>query len=129
VLEGLHSGEVPTSESGDYSDVKVVTRDREIPWSDLSRFGNSEMKAMMIDVVNHCDQVLAILFSTPIGDRLIEELGKRDLVPDWSDPEWTWKTDPAPQIARDSRMKGLARKRKVKRRGTRKVRGRSAGKK
>ena len=84
---------------------------------------------MMIDVVNHCDQVLAILFSTPIGDRLIEELGKRDLVPDWSDPEWTWKTDPAPQIARDSPMKGLARKRKVKRRETRKVRGRSAGKK
>ena len=81
VLEDLHSGEVPISESGDYSDVKVITPDREIPWSDLSRFDNSEMKAMMIDVVNHCDQVLAILFFTPLGDKLIEELGRRDLVP------------------------------------------------
>ena len=79
VLEDLHSGEVPVSESGDYSDVKVITPDREIPWSDLSRFDNSEMKAMMIDVVNHCDQFLAILFSTPGGDKLIEELGRRDL--------------------------------------------------
>jgi hypothetical protein len=129
VLEELHSGEVPISESGDYSDVKVVTPDREIPWSDLSRFGNSEMKAMMIDVVNHCDQVLAILFSTPVGDRLIEELGRRDLVPNWSDPEWTWETDHEPLIARDSPMKGLAGKRKLKRRETRKVRGRSVGKK
>jgi len=31
VLEDLHSGEVPISESGDYSDVKVITPDREIP--------------------------------------------------------------------------------------------------
>lgn len=129
VLEQLHSGEVPISESGDYSDVKVVTPDREIPWSDLSRFDNSEMKAMMIDVVNHCDLVLASLFSTPVGDKLIEELGRRDLVPDWNDPEWTWGTDHEPQVTRDSPMKGLAPKRKLKRRQTRKVRGRSVGKK
>jgi hypothetical protein len=129
VLEDLHSGEVPISESGDYSDVKVITPDREIPWSDLSRFDNSEMKAMMIDVVNHCDQVLAILFSTPIGDRLIEELGRRDLVPNWNDPEWSWETDREPQIARDSAMKGLAAKRKLKRREMDKIRGRSARKK
>src|SRR6266404_1499067 len=69
VLEDLHSGEVPISESGDYSDVKVITPDREIPWSDLSRFDNSEMKAMMIDVVNHCDQVLAILFPQSLHEQ------------------------------------------------------------
>jgi len=80
VLEDLHSGEVPVSESGDCSDVKVITPDREIPWSDLSRFDNSEMKAMMIDVVNHCDQFFATLFSTPGGDKLIEELGRRDRI-------------------------------------------------
>jgi len=129
VLEDLHSGEVPTSESGDYSDVKVITPHGEIPWRDLSRFDNSEMKAMMIDVVNHCDQVLAILFSTPVGDKLLEELGRRDLVSDWHDPEWTWQTDHEPQIARDSPMKDLASKRKLKRREPRKVRGRSGGKK
>jgi len=84
----------------------------------------------MIDVVNHCDQVLAILFSTPVGDKLIEELGRRDLVPNWDDPEWTWETDHSPQIARDSPMKGLAAaKRKPKTREADKVRGHSLAKK
>jgi len=129
VLEDLHSGEAPISESGDYSDVKVITPDREIPWSDLSRFGDREMKALMIDVVNRCDQVLAMLFSAPVGDRLIGELGRRDLVPDRSDPERTRGTDHEPQIARDLPMKRLAGKRKLKRRETDKVRGRSSGKK
>jgi len=129
VLEDLHSGEVPTSEAGDYSDVKVITPYGEIPWSDLSRFDNSEMKAMMIDVVNHCDQVLAILFSTPVGDKLIEELGRRDLVPDWLDPEWTWYPDHERQIARNSPKKDLAAKRKLKGRKTNEVRGRAVGKK
>ena len=129
VLEDLHSGEVPISESGDYSDVKVITPDREIPWSDLSRFDNGEMKAMMIDVVNHCDQVLAILFSTPLGDKLIEELGRRDLVPNWNDPEWTSETDREPKIAGDSPMKGFPATRKLKRKKPDRVRGRSVGKK
>ena len=129
VLEDLHSGEVPVSKSGDYSDVKVITPDGGIPWNDLSRFDDREMKALMTDVVNRCDQVLAILFSTPVGDKLIEELGRRDLVSYWSDPEWTQGTDQGPQIVRDSPMKRLASKRKLKRRKTVKVRGRSAGKK
>jgi hypothetical protein len=60
---------------------------------------------------------------------LIEELGRRDLVPNWNDPEWSWETDREPQIARDSAMKGLAAKRKLKRREMDKVRGRSARKK
>jgi len=129
VLEDLHSGEVPISVSGDYSDVKVITPDREIPWGDLSRFDNSEMKAMMIDVANHCDQVLAILFSTPLGNKLIKELGRRDLVPNWNNPEWTWKTDREPKIAGDSSMKGFPATRKLKGKKPDKVRGRSVGKK
>ena len=87
------------------------------------------MKAMMIEVVNHCDRILAILFSTPVGDKLIEELGRRDLVPYWSDPEWTGGTDHKPQNARDLPMKRPAGKRKLKRTKTDKVRRRSAGKK
>ena len=129
VLEDLHSGEVPISESGDYSDVKVITPDREIPWSDLSRFDNSEMKAMMIDLVNHRDQFLAILFSTPLGDKLIEELWRRDLVPNCNDPEWIWETGREAKIAGDSPMKGLPATRKLKRKKPDKVRGRSVGKK
>ena len=83
----------------------------------------------MIDVVSHCDQVLAILFSTPLGDKLIEELGRRDLVPYWNDPKWTWETDREPKSAGDSPMKGLPATRKLKRKKPGKVRGRSVGKK
>ena len=129
MLENLHSGEVPVSKAGDYSDVKVITPHGEIPWSDLSRFDNREMKAMMIDVVNRCDQVLAILFSTPVGDKLIEELGRRDLVSYWSDPEWTLGLGHEPQIARALPVKRLGATRKLKRGETSKVRGRSGGKK
>jgi hypothetical protein len=87
------------------------------------------MKALMIEVVNRCDQVLAMLFSTPVGDKLIEELGRRDLVPHWSDPGWTQGTDHEPQIVRDLPMKRPAGKRKLKKTKTDEVRGRSAGKK
>ena len=83
----------------------------------------------MIDVANHCDQVLAILFSTPLGNKLIKELGRRDLVPNWNNPEWTWKTDREPQIAGDSSMKGFPATRKLKGKNPDKVRGRSVGKK
>src|SRR5207302_11370529 len=67
VLENLHSGEVSISEFGDYSDVKVITPDREILWSDVSRFDNSDMKAMMIDVVTHYVTVHVIIFTTTLG--------------------------------------------------------------
>ena len=60
---------------------------------------------------------------------MVEELGRRDLVPNWNDPEWSWKTDRKPQIAPDSRMKSLTAKRKLKGGETDKVRGRSLGKK
>jgi hypothetical protein len=51
-LENLHSGTTPSSAAGDYSDVKVVTPYGEIPWAELSRISDVEMKALMIDVVD-----------------------------------------------------------------------------
>lgn len=128
-LENLHSGEVPISEAGDYSDVKVVTPVGEIPWTKLSRFDNNEMKALMIDVANHCDRFLAMLFSMPVGDELIEELGRRDLVPEWNDPVWPWESGDEPQLVGDSLRKGLAAERKPKRKRIGKSQGRPAGKK
>jgi hypothetical protein len=50
-LEDLHAGQVPVSKTGDYSDVKVVTPDRQIAWNDVSRISNSEMKELMIDAI------------------------------------------------------------------------------
>jgi hypothetical protein len=39
VLEDFHAGKVATSETGDYSDVKVITPSREIAWNDVVTSG------------------------------------------------------------------------------------------
>ncbi len=51
-LEDLHSGTTPSSQTGDYSDVKVVTPYGEIPWQKLSRLSDDEMKRLMKEIVN-----------------------------------------------------------------------------
>jgi len=51
-LEDLHSGTTPSSKTGDYSDVKVVTPFGEIPWCSLSRISDAEMKRLMKEVVD-----------------------------------------------------------------------------
>ena len=51
-LEDLHSGTTPSSKTGDYSDVKVVTPYGEIPWHKLSRISDDEMKKLMKEIVD-----------------------------------------------------------------------------
>ncbi|OHT21693.1 hypothetical protein BHE75_03704 [Sphingomonas haloaromaticamans] len=51
-LENLHAGTTPGTAVGDFSDVKVVTPFGDIPWNQLSRISDEEMKALMIEVVN-----------------------------------------------------------------------------
>ncbi len=51
-LENLHAGVVPRSAVGDYSDVSVVTPYGDIPWGNLSRISDSEMKDLMIEIVD-----------------------------------------------------------------------------
>jgi hypothetical protein len=52
-LEDLHAGQVPTTRTGDFSDVFVLDADgRRIPWSDVSRINDDEMRALMRDIVN-----------------------------------------------------------------------------
>lgn len=85
-LENLHAGIIPSSKAGDYSDVKVVSPFGEIPWKDLSRFDNEEMKVLMIDVVDQCFRFASQLFASPQGDQLVELLKAKDAVPRWNDP-------------------------------------------
>jgi hypothetical protein len=47
---------------------------------------DQEMKALMIDVVDHCYDFLMELCS-PHGAEIIEDLKQRDKVPNWNDPE------------------------------------------
>lgn len=52
VIEDYHAGISPSSKTGDYSDVKVVTPYGEIPWNEVSRLSNNEMETFNKEVVN-----------------------------------------------------------------------------
>jgi hypothetical protein len=49
-LEDLHSGTFPSSKTGDYSDVKVISPYGEIAWNEVSRISDKEMRILMQDV-------------------------------------------------------------------------------
>jgi len=85
-LEDLHAGIYPSSQSGDYSDVKVVTPYGEISWERLGRFSDDEMKVLMIDVVDRCYQFLSELLDRRCTAAIIERLKLRDPLPRWNDP-------------------------------------------
>ena len=52
-LETLHAGLTPITRTGDYSDVFVLDADgRRIPWTEVSRIDEGEMRALMRDIVN-----------------------------------------------------------------------------
>lgn len=51
-IEDLHIGTLPSSKTGDYSDVKVVTPYGEIPWNELSRISDEEMMKLNKEFVN-----------------------------------------------------------------------------
>lgn len=69
--------------------MKVVTSFGEIPWNEVSRLSDEEMKKLMIDVVNHCYDFLILLFDDSRGDDIIEVLRKTDLKKEWQDPTGT----------------------------------------
>ena len=77
-LENHHAGIFPASQTGDYADVKVVSPLGEIPWNEVSRISDPEMKSLMIEIVNkvftflvHCDH-----------------LSDRPASAKWNDPEF-----------------------------------------
>lgn len=52
-LEDLHAGLVPVTKTGDYSDVFVVGADgTRIPWHQVSRFDDDEIRELMRQVVD-----------------------------------------------------------------------------
>ena len=57
-LEALHAATWPASHSGDYSDVTVVTPAGTIPWEQLARISDPEMKNLMKEVVDKLFTVL-----------------------------------------------------------------------
>lgn len=69
-IEHIHAGPQAHSKSGDYSDVTVVTPDREILWNEVSRISDEEMKTFNEEVINKLYTVLLYLGRTgemPVG--------------------------------------------------------------
>jgi len=60
-LENLHAGISPSSKTGDYSDVKVVTPFGEIPWNQLSRISDIEMRSLMLSIEKALQEALQYL--------------------------------------------------------------------
>jgi len=53
MLEDLHAGPGPVTRTGDYSDVVVLDADgNRIPWSEVSRIDDAEMRDLMRQIVN-----------------------------------------------------------------------------
>jgi len=52
-IENIHAGKSPVTKTGDYSDVKVIDAEgHEIPWNEVSRISDDEMKTLMKRIVN-----------------------------------------------------------------------------
>jgi hypothetical protein len=91
-LEKLHNGFTPVTRSGDYSDVKVIDAEgREIPWNQVSRINQDEMKTLMTGVVNRIHTFLArTLFSTT-EDKAFQRALDRPAMPwtkGWDEPKY-----------------------------------------
>lgn len=57
-IENLHAGTSPSSKTGDYSDVKVVSPYGEIPWNEVSRFSDPEMRTLMLDIERNIEALI-----------------------------------------------------------------------
>jgi hypothetical protein len=66
--------------------VVVRTPFGEIPWRELARFDDAEMKVLMLDVVNRTYKFIKKLFDEETGSELLLRLAARDLVPQWDNP-------------------------------------------
>ena len=84
-LEDLHSGTTPSSKTGDYSDVKVVTPYGEIPWHKLSRISDDEMKRLMKEIVDNLYTFLSRQADPEFLDTFLRQGGM--YAQRWDEPE------------------------------------------
>ena len=68
-LEDLHAGIFPSSQTGDYTDVKVVSPYGEIAWNRLGRISDEEMQRLSEDIVNRLYTFLFYLLTSGEPDR------------------------------------------------------------
>jgi hypothetical protein len=91
-LEKLHYGVTPVTRTGDYSDVKVIDAEgTEIPWNQVSRINQDEMKTLMTGVVNRIHTFLARTLFSATEDKAFEQALDRGAAPwtkTWDEPQY-----------------------------------------
>ncbi len=85
-IENIHAGRIPQSETGDHSDVKVVTPSGESPWAEVSRMSDDEMRLFMKQVTDRLYTVLAQIDDVDFMERL-HSLGQK-LTAQWDEPQY-----------------------------------------
>ena len=98
-IEKLHAGTTPVTQTGDYSDVKVIDAEgREIPWNQVSRINQDEMKTLMTGVVNRIHTFLARTLFSATEDKAFEQALERAAAPwtkAWDEPKYLVACGPA----------------------------------
>lgn len=87
-LETLHAGPGLVSLTGDYSDVIVTDANgREIPWSEVSRISDDEMRDLMREIVNRL-----YTFQLRVGEQEFRDYLDRQLTStqNWDEPRHDW---------------------------------------
>jgi hypothetical protein len=91
-LEKLHAGITPITRTGDFSDVKVIDADgREIPWNQISRINQDEMKTLITGVVNRIHTFLARTIFSTTEDKAFMQAVDRAATPwtkNWDEPKY-----------------------------------------
>ena len=91
-LEKLHSGITPVTKTGDYSDVKVIDAEgREIPWNQVSRINQGEMKILITGIVDRIHTFLRRTFYCSFSDQDFNRALERSALPwtkNWDEPKY-----------------------------------------
>lgn len=86
--ETLHAGPGVVSHTGDYSDVIVTDANgRQVPWSEVSRISDDEMRELMREIVNRL-----YTFQLRIGEEEFRDYLDRQLTStrNWDEPGLDW---------------------------------------
>ena len=87
-LETLQAGPGVVSHTGDYSDVIVTDANgRQVPWSEVSRISDDEMRELMREIVNRL-----YTFQLRIGEEEFRDYLDRQLTStrNWDEPRLDW---------------------------------------
>jgi len=88
-IEKFHGGPFPKSITGDRSDIEVVGPKGSVPWNEVSRISQEEMKDLMIKVTNRLYSIMLDL-ERKEGSKAIEEFWRigRVQTAKWDEPEY-----------------------------------------